>query len=95
MRPYKREKFTTMVMVTAFGLGALGFSNSALAATVGKMHDIGSGKTTFIAGNANEVSYETRKKHATKKTRALKKHHQKAPLDGKGPMELPAGTITQ
>jgi hypothetical protein len=94
MRPYKREKFTTMVMVTAFGLGALGFSNSALAATVGKMHEIGSGKTTFIEGNVNEVSYETRKRHVTKKTRALKKHYPKALPNGKGPMDLPVGAVT-
>lgn len=63
-----------MVMVTAFGLGALGFSNSALAATVSKMHDIGSSKTTFIEGNTKSATYKTRKKHATKKHKALKKH---------------------
>lgn len=74
MRPYKREKFTTMVMVTAFGLGALGFSNSALAATVSRMHDIGPSKTTFIEGNTKQVTYKTRKKHATKKNRTPKKH---------------------
>ncbi|HXK38158.1 MAG TPA: hypothetical protein VJ579_03770 [Candidatus Paceibacterota bacterium] len=77
MRPYKREKFTTMVMVTAFGLSALGFSNSALAATVGKMHDIGPGKTTFIEGSTDSVSYKTRK-HTTKKARIAKKHMGKA-----------------
>jgi HD superfamily phosphodiesterase len=88
MRPYKREKFTTMVMVTAFGLSALGFSNSALAATVGKMHDIGPGKTTFIEGNASTVSYKTRKKHATKKARTAEKHIRKV-------KDAPATTTTQ
>lgn len=87
MRPYKREKFTTMVMVTAFGLGALGFSNSALAATVGKMHDIGSSKTTFIENGKDVVSYKTRKKHTTKKTKLVKKHTDNT--------ALPSGQATQ
>ncbi len=77
MRPYKREKFTTMVMVTAFGLGALGFSNSALAASVSKMHDIGSNKTTFIEGSSDSSLVEHRKKHPTKKARASKRNLKK------------------
>ncbi len=76
MRPYKREKFTTMVMVTAFGLSALGFSNSALAATVGKMHDIGQGKTSFTEGSA-ETAFSKARKHTTKKARIAKKHTSK------------------
>lgn len=74
MRPYKREKFTTMVMVTAFGLGALGFSNTALAASIGKMHEVGTAKTTFVAGRSIAAPTKTRKKHTVKKVKAVKKH---------------------
>lgn len=94
MRPYKREKFTTMVMVTAFGLSALSFSNTALAASVGKMHDIGPSKTTFVEGSTGSESQKTRKKHSVKKAKSVKKHLNKVDVGAQKKTEG-VTTVTQ
>ena len=81
-----------MVMVTAFGLSAVGFGNTALAATVSKMHDIGPAKTTFVAGNGLHAATKTKKKHVVKKVKTALKHVKKVAVHSPKAAAHPAVT---